>query len=138
MGQLITTIMSLLLLVIVQVGVVQFHLISQIKNELLDISFATATFISNRGGISEADVSQAARDFVKEELKIKSYQLDEKDLTMGISRTFAQEPVLWSHADQFELSMRVPVPFITRVFGRDSDQIYVTRNGTINVMDYDL
>ncbi|MCG7319081.1 hypothetical protein [Brevibacillus laterosporus] len=138
MGQLITTILSVILLILVQIGCVQIHTVFQMKNELLDVSFATTKFISNRGARSEADVTHAVEQFIKEEVKRKPYQLKDTDIVFSIKRSYAQDQALWSHADEFRLQMELAIPALSQLFLTDKPLIYAHRQGTINAMDYDL
>lgn len=138
MGQLITTILSVILLALVQIGVVQVHTVLQLKNELLDLSFATTKFVSNRGGRSDTDVMQAVKQFIKEEANHKLYKFKDTEIRFLIKRSHAQDRVLWSHADEFILQMELPVPVLSKLFPFYKHSIYSQRQGTINVMDYDL
>nr|WP_113757586.1 hypothetical protein [Brevibacillus laterosporus] len=137
MGQLITTIVSVILLAFVQIGVVQVHTVMQLKNELLDLSFATTKFVSNRGGRSDTDVTQAVKRFIKEEVNHKPYKLKDTDIRFLIKRSHAQDRVLWSHADEFTIQMELPAPVLSKLFPFYQHSIYSQRQGTINVMDYD-
>ncbi|GAA4721384.1 hypothetical protein [Brevibacillus fulvus] len=138
MGQLITTILSVIVLLFVPVGIVQLHIVAQMRAELHELSFATVKFISNHGGRSEAEVLESTRAFIEMELASKRYELKEDELKLAVSRTKAADEQLWSHEDEFTLRMEMPFPRMTELFPEWDKPIVIVRTGTINVMDYDL
>ncbi len=138
MGQLITTIVCVLVLLIVPLGVVQVHTVMQMRSELLELSFSTAKFISNRGGTSSDEVLLATKAFIRDELSHKAYRLEEKDVQLELVRTKAHDSTLWSHEDVFQLKMEIPYPVLTTLFSEWQHPIAVKRTGSINTMDYDL
>jgi|GEM_PF-656260 len=138
MGQLISVIVHVMLLLTVPLGFVQIHTAIQMKNELLDLSFAVTKQVSNRGGLNEADIQKMVRDVIRQELATKTYRLEEEDIQAEIVRTKAAQHALWSHEDEFRLSLSMPFPLLSPVFNKWATPLSVTRTGTINMMDYDL
>jgi hypothetical protein len=138
MGQLIAVILNIMVLLLVPLGILQAHIVIQTRNELLEVSAAVAKYVSNHGGTSDAVVQQQVRDIVARELAEKQFSLAEQDLTVMITRTHMADPVLWSHEDEFVLRMEIPYPRFTNYLPVSSSSMAVTRQGTINVMDYDL
>lgn len=138
MGQLIAVILNVMVLLIVPLGILQVHTVVQTKNELLEVSAAAAKYVSNHGGKDGTNMQQEVRRLVSRELAEKQFSLSDRDLTVSISRTRSADPVLWSHEDEFELTVEVPFPGFTDLFPMPADRMKVTRRGTINVMDYDL
>lgn len=138
MGQLIATILNIMVLLVVPLGVVQLHSVMQLRGELIDLSVATTKYISNHGGTSNEDVLHKVREFIREELSGKAYHIKDSDVQLQILRTKAADQVLWSHEDEFRLRMAIPYPNIANLFVNWEKPITVERNGTINVMDYDL
>lgn len=137
MSQLIATLLSVMLLLIVPLGLVQVHTVMSAKSELLDLSLAATKFISNRGATSDGDIEHAVRSFIRQELENKAFHLDEADITITLTRNVAADPRLWSHEDVFTLRLELPYPRITNLFTK-YHAISVSRMGTVNVMDYDL
>ncbi|MBO8165525.1 MAG: hypothetical protein H0Z34_17755 [Brevibacillus sp.] len=137
MGQVIATLLCAVVLLVVPLGVVQVHLVMQVKSELADLSLAAAKYISNRGGLNQQDVEEAVRRFIEQELAEKPFRIEPAGVTVGVERLKAADPLLWSHEDQFRLQLGVPYPAITRLFV-GKERLAVSRYGTINVMDYDL
>jgi hypothetical protein len=137
MGQIITSLLCAAVLLVVPLGVVQVHIVMQVRSELADISLAAAKFVSNRGGLNQQDVKQAVRQFIEQELDGKGFRIAASEVTVEIDRLRAADPLLWSHEDQFRLLLGVPYPSISNLF-QERQQITVARVGTINVMDYDL
>lgn len=138
MSQLITTILSVLLLLGVPLGVVQIHNAMQLKGELMELSFAATKYVNNHGGRSEADVRYAVQQFISQELSSKSYHLTLSDLAITIQRVNPSNPNVWSHEDEFTLTMQMKYPFISHLIPLGTKPIEVKRTGTIQVMDYDL
>jgi hypothetical protein len=138
MGQLITTIISILVLLCVPAGILQVHTVMQMKSELVDLSYAAAKFVSNHGGMSDTDVLRNVRSFVQTELDGKAYKLADSDITVEIVRTKGADPTLWSHADEFRLSLEMPYPKVINLFAGFEKPLRIERLGTINTMDYDL
>lgn len=138
MGQLITTIVSIMLLLLVPLGIVQVHTAIQMENELLDVSMAATKYISNRGGKNDADVQMSVVSYIQQELSQKMYHLKPQDVKLAISRTNKHHPVLWSHEDEFQISMEIPYPALTQLFASWQRPLLIVRTGTINTMDYDL
>ncbi len=138
MGQLVTTLLSLVVVLLVPLGVMQVHAVLQVENELIDVSLAAAKFASNRGGTSDSDMQTAVRQFIRQELAGKMTHINESDVVLTLSRVTAADPVVWSHGDEFRLRLQIPYPVITERFGEWTRPITIERVGTINVMDYDL
>ncbi|MFY0545765.1 hypothetical protein [Brevibacillus sp. H7] len=138
MGQLIATIINVMVLLLVPAGILQIHAVVQTHNELLEIGTAATKYISNNGGTNDATVEQNVRQFVHQELSNKLFQVQERDLQLTVTRTKAADPVLWSHEDEFELRLEIPFPRITGLFPDWGEPIIVVRSGTVQVMDYDL
>jgi hypothetical protein len=138
MGQLIATILNVIVLLVVPLGVVQLHAVMQLRGELIDVSVAATKYISNHGGTSDADVLHNVREFIREELAGKAYHIKDSDIQLQILRTRAADQVLWSHEDEFHLRLSIPYPHIANLFVNWEKPITVERIGTINVMDYDL
>lgn len=138
MGQLIATIVSVMVLILVPAGIMQIHTVVQAHNELLEISTAAAKYVSNHGGISDAAVEQGVRHFVRQELATKSFRVLDSDLQVSVTRTKSDDPVLWSHEDEFRLRLEIPFPRISSLFPEWGESISVVRSGTVQVMDYDL
>ncbi|WP_134685201.1 hypothetical protein [Brevibacillus migulae] len=138
MGQLIATIMNVMLLLMVPLGILQAHTVLQMKSELMEISFAATKYVTNHGGRSDADILSAVRNFIHEEAEGKAYQLREDQIGIEIIRTKSADPTLWSHEDEFVLRMSMPYPKLTTLFPEWERKITTERTGTINVMDYDL
>lgn len=138
MGQLISTILQVIVLLIVPLGVVHIHTVLQARNELLEISLGAAKYISNYGGTNDMAVHQNVRQFVTQELTSKNFHLTESDIEIAVTRTIAAEPILWSHEDEFELRLEIQTPHVSNLFPDWDEPIFVVRTGTINKMDYDL
>ncbi|MFD2369664.1 hypothetical protein ACFSO0_06770 [Brevibacillus sp. GCM10020057] len=138
MGQLIAVILNVMVLLLLPLGILQIHTVVQAKNELLEVSAAAAKYVSNHGGANEAAIQQGVREIIANELREKQFSISESELNVSISRTLSADPVLWSHADEFELKLEVPYPCFTDLFPTPSEKLQVTRHGTVNVMDYDL
>lgn len=138
MGQLVAVILNVMVLLLVPLGILQIHTVVQARNELLEVSAAAAKYVSNHGGASEEQVQQEVQAFVSRELAEKRFSLAESELTMSITRTRAADPLLWSHEDEFMLRMEIPFPRITELLPMPDDTLRVMRQGTINIMDYDL
>ena len=138
MSQLITTILSVLLLINVPLGFVQIHNGMQLKSELMELSFAATKYVNNHGGRSEADIQNAVQQFIAQELSGKAYRLKLSDLTVTVQRLNPSNPNIWSHEDEFMLTMQMKVPFVSHIFPIETKPLEVKRTGTIQVMDYDL
>lgn len=138
MGQLFSTILVIIVLLLVPLGVVQIHTVIQMKSELIDISMSAAKFVSNHGGRSDTQVLQSVRTYIVQELASKSYRIKATDLLVQITRTKTAEPNLWSHEDEFHLVIAIPYPRVTSLFPGWEQPLTVARKGTVNVMDYDL
>jgi len=138
MGQLIATILNVLLLLLVPAGILQIHTAVQTHNELLEVGMAVAKHVSNHGGRSDAAVEQEVRQYVQQELADKSFQLQGSEISITVIRTKAADPVVWSHEDEFQLRLAVPFPRISSLFPDWGEPITVVRYGTVQVMDYDL
>ncbi|NGQ96421.1 hypothetical protein G3578_14755 [Brevibacillus sp. SYP-B805] len=138
MGQLLATIMNVMVLLMVPLGVLQAHVVLQMKSELLEISMAATKYVTNHGGKNDAEVVNQLRQFIHQELAEKSYRLDENDIRIEVARTKAADPILWSHEDEFRLRLSIPYPQLTALFPDWPQLLDVERTGTINVMDYDL
>lgn len=137
MGQIVTSLLCAAVLLVVPLGVVQVHIVMQVRSELADISLAATKFVSNRGGIHQQDVQQAVRNFIVQELSAKGFWVEASEVKVEVDRLQAADPLLWSHEDSFRLRLGVPYPSITQLF-QERKEITVERIGTINVMDYDL
>lgn len=138
MGQLFSTILVIMVLLLVPLGVVQIHVVMQMKSELLDLSVTAAKFVSNHGGTSDSQVMASLRSYLKQELANKTYRINPDDVQVQIIRTKAAEPNVWSHEDEFKLVIGIPYPRITTLFPSWERPLTTERTGTINVMDYDL
>jgi hypothetical protein len=138
MGQLITTLVSVMILLVVPLGVVQIHTVSQMRSELIDLSLAATKYLSNHGGKGDAEVQNAVQQFVSQELASKVYRIEENELQIQVTRVHAADPTLWSHEDVFKLRLQIPYPGFTTLFSEWEAPIAIERTGTINVMDYDL
>lgn len=138
MGQIITTIVSIMLILLVPLGIVQVHVALQMENELLDLSMAATKYVSNHGGKNDGEIERKVDTFVQQQLSQKMYRLNPQDVKMSISRIKKQDPLLWSHEDEFQLIMEIPYPSITTLFVEWQKPLHVMRIGTINTMDYDL
>jgi hypothetical protein len=138
MGQLIATLINVMVLLLVPLGVLQVHTVAQARNELIEVSAAAAKYLSNHGGTSDSQVIDNIHQFVRQELANKSFHIRESDLQISVVRTKAADPRLWSHEDEFMLRMQMPYPRITEWFPIRKSAIDVVRNGTVNIMDYDL
>jgi hypothetical protein len=138
MGQLITTIMNIIVLLLVPLGVLQVHTVLQMKNELLEMSLAATKYVTNHGGMNDSDVVAQIRGFIRQEVSQKSYRLDENEIQIEVTRTKAADPMKWSHEDDFLLRMSIPYPQLTTLFPEWQRPLVVERTGTVNVMDYDL
>lgn len=138
MGQLITTIMNVMVLLLVPIGVLQAHTVLQMKSELMEMSLAATKYVTNHGGRNEEEIVAEVRVFVQQELVAKAYQLRGDQIGIEITRTKAADPILWSHEDEFRLRMSMPYPQVTTLFSEWQREILVERTGTINMMDYDL
>ncbi|MDR7319524.1 hypothetical protein [Brevibacillus nitrificans] len=138
MGQLFAVLLNVMVLLLVPLGILQVHTVVQTKNELLEVSAAAAKYVSNHGGADEAAVQQAVQAFISRELSEKKLSLSGSDLAVNITRTYSADPIVWSHEDEFELQLEVPYPRLTELFPLPAERMQVTRQGTVNVMDYDL
>lgn len=138
MSQLITTILSVILLLSVPLGVVQIHNVMQLKGELLELSFAATKYINNHGGRNETDVRNSVQQFVVQELASKAYTITPSDLTLTVRRVNPANPNVWSHEDEFLLTMQMKVPFVSSLIPIEMTPIELSRTGTVQVMDYDL
>lgn len=138
MGQLIATILNIMVLLLVPLGLLQVHTVIQAHNELLEVSAAAVKFISNHGGTSDTVIHQEVRAFISRELVEKQLSLPDSQLTISISRTLAADSVLWSHEDEFTLRIEIPFPRFTELIPMPANTMQVMRRGTVNIMDYDL
>jgi Flp pilus assembly protein TadG len=138
MGQLFAVLLNVMVLLLVPLGIMQVHTVVQTKNELLEVSAAAAKYVSNHGGTDEATIHQAVQAFILRELSEKKLSLSGSDLTVTITRTYSADPIVWSHEDEFELRVEAPYPRLTELFPLPAERMQVTRQGTVNVMDYDL
>ncbi|MED4781240.1 hypothetical protein [Brevibacillus choshinensis] len=138
MGQLIAVILNVMVLLLVPLGILQIHTVIQAKNELLEVSAAAVKYVSNHGGVDEVTVQQEVRELISRELVEKQMSLPEPDLDVSITRTRWADPALWSHEDEFVLRMEIPYPRFTELIPMPAEKMQVTRQGTINTMDYDL
>ncbi|MGE5702716.1 MAG: hypothetical protein ACM32O_09325 [Clostridia bacterium] len=138
MGQLVTTIISILLVLLVPLGIVQVHTALQMENELLELSLASTKFVSNRGGTSDTDVMLALDSYIQLELSQKQYRLDRKDIKVNLMRSKIHNPPLWSHEDVFQVRLEIPYPVISQLFASWQQPLQTVRTGTVNTMDYDL
>jgi len=138
MGQLMAVILNVMVLLLVPLGILQVHTVVQAKNELLEVSAAAAKYVSNHGGTDEASVMYGVQEIISRELVEKQLSLSESELVVSVSRTYSADPVLWSHADEFELKLEIPYPRFTDLLPLPADRMQVIRHGTVNVMDYDL
>jgi len=138
MGQLIAVILNVMVLLLVPLGLLQVHTVIQTHNELLEISAAAAKYVSNHGGVSDSVVQQQVRKVISRELKEKQFSLSEQDVAVSIVRTLSADPAIWSHEDEFILHLEIPYPWFTKLLPATSQTLTVSRQGTINVMDYDL
>lgn len=138
MGQLIAVILNVMVLLLVPLGLLQVHTVIQAHNELLEISAAAAKYVSNHGGVNDAVVQQQVKRVISRELREKQFSLTEQDVAVSIVRTQSADPAMWSHEDEFMLSMEIPYPRFTNLLPTSSRTLAVSRQGTINVMDYDL
>jgi hypothetical protein len=138
MGQLISTIVNVMVFLLVPLGVLQVHTVAQVRHELLEVSAAAVKYLSNHGGTSDSEVISDIRQFVRQELSSKSFQIQESELQISVLRTKAADPHLWSHEDEFQLRMQIPYPLFTELFPVEKSTISVVRNGTVTIMDYDL
>jgi len=138
MGQLIAVILNVMVLLVVPLGILQVHTVVQARNELLEVSAAATKYVSNHGGTSEVELQQQVRAFISRELAEKRLSLSEPELSVSITRTRSADPILLSHEDEFELQMTIPFPQFTKLIPMPAKTLQVIRQGTINVMDYDL
>jgi hypothetical protein len=138
MGQIISTLLNVMVLLLVPLGVLQVHTAAQVRSELLEISAAAVKYLSNHGGTSDSEVLSDIRQFVRQELVSKSFHIPESELQISVVRTKAVDPLLWSHEDEFQLRMQIPFPLFTEMFPIEKSTISVVRKGTVNIMDYDL
>lgn len=138
MGQIVAVILNVMVLLLVPLGFLQVHTVVQARNELLEISAAAVKYVSNHGGTSDTAVHQEVSTFISRELTDKHFSLAESEWSVGIVRTRAADPRLWSHEDEFELRMEIPFPRFTELLPMPAHTMQVTRQGTINMMDYDL
>lgn len=138
MGQLIATIMNVMILLLVPLGILQVHTVLQAKAELAEMSLAATKYVTNHGGRSEQEIVDGVRSFIREELKEKVYKLQEEQIGIEIIRTKGADQVVWSHEDEFRLRMTLPYPQLTTLFPEWEQEITVERTGTVNIMDYDL
>ncbi|KQL47055.1 hypothetical protein AN963_19640 [Brevibacillus choshinensis] len=138
MGQLIAVILNVMVLLLVPLGILQIHTVIQAKNELLEVSAAAVKYVSNHGGVDEVTVQQEVLELISRELVEKQMSLPEPDLDVSITRTRWADPALWSHEDEFVLRMEIPYPRFTELIPLPAGKMQVTRQGTINTMDYDL
>ncbi len=138
MGQFITTLLSIMLLLVVPVGVAQVHTVLQMKSELQELSFAAAKFVNNHGGQNESEIETALRQFVQQELGSKTYRLKPEDVMVSVQRIVTTNPDVWSHEDEFSLQMEMPYPLLSGLFPEWARPLEIQRIGTIQVMDYDL
>lgn len=138
MSQLITTIISVMLLLVVPLGVAQIHTVLQIKSECLELSFAATKFLTNHGGKNETEVLRDLKQFIAVEVRDKAYHVSSDDITISVTRIQTTFPTVWSHEDEFQLSMSIPYPVLTNLFPEWERPIETQRIGTIQVMDYDL
>jgi len=138
MGQLIAVILNVMVLLLVPLGILQVHTVVQTRNELLEVSAAATKYVSNHGGMNEVLVQQEVRAFISRELAEKRMSLSEPELAVTVTRIRAADPILWSHEDEFVLQMSIPFPQFTKLIPMPAKNLKVIRQGTINVMDYDL
>ncbi|MGO0058686.1 hypothetical protein ACTID9_01235 [Brevibacillus fluminis] len=138
MGQVITTIVSIMLLLLVPLGIVQIHTALQTENELLELSLAATKYISNHGGRNDGEIKAKVSAFIQQELVQKRSRLQANDVSLVVTRIKMNDPVLWSHEDEFQLNLEIPYPSITTLFAQWQRPLHVMRIGTINTMDYDL
>ncbi|GED72933.1 hypothetical protein BRE01_66350 [Brevibacillus reuszeri] len=138
MGQLIAVILNVMVLLVVPLGILQAHTVIQARNELLEVSAAAAKYVSNHGGMNEALIQQEVRAYISRELTEKRMSLSEPELAVTVTRIRAADPILWSHEDEFVLQMSIPFPQFTMLIPMPAKTLQVIRQGTINVMDYDL
>ncbi|MED4571363.1 hypothetical protein [Brevibacillus agri] len=138
MGQLVAVILNVMLLLMVSLGLLQVHTVVQAENELMEVSAAATKYISNRGGTNESLLQEEVRAFIAKELVEKRFSLSEREMSVSVTRTHSADPVLWSHADEFSLVLTIPYPGFTSWILAPAETLQVTRQGTINVMDYDL
>ncbi|MGZ0051286.1 hypothetical protein [Brevibacillus gelatini] len=138
MGQLVAVILNVMLLLMVSLGLLQVHTVVQTENELMEVSAAVTKYISNRGGVNESSLQKEVRTLIARELAEKGFSLQEREMSVSVTRTHSADPVLWSHADEFSLVLTIPYPGFTSWIPAPADTLQVTRHGTINVMDYDL
>lgn len=138
MGQLIAVIVNIMVLLLVPLGILQIHTVIQAKNELLEVSAAAVKYVSNHGGTSEAAVQQKVRELISSELVEKQMSLLDQEVDVSITRTRFADPALWSHEDEFVLRVEVPFPRFTELIPMPAERLQVIRQGTVNVMDYDL
>lgn len=138
MGQLIAVILNIMVLLLVPLGILQTHTVIQAKNELLEVSAAAVKYVSNHGGTNEATVEKKVRELISGELAEKQMSLAGQELSVSITRTHSADPALWSHEDEFVLRVEVPYPRFTELIPMPRERLQVIRQGTINVMDYDL
>lgn len=138
MGQLIAVILNVMVLLVVPLGILQVHTVVQARNELLEVSAAATKYVSNHGGTSEVELQQQVHDFISRELAEKRLSLSESELSVSITRTRSADPILLSHEDEFVLQMTIPFPQFTKLIPMPAKTLQVIRQGTINVMDYDL
>ncbi|QRG67851.1 hypothetical protein [Brevibacillus choshinensis] len=138
MGQLIAVILHIMVILLVPLGILQTHTVIQAKNELLEVSASAVKYVSNHGGTNEATVEQKVRELISSELAEKQMSLVGQELDVSITRTRSADPALWSHEDEFVLTVEAPFPRFTSLIPMPGEKLRVIRQGTINVMDYDL
>ncbi|MGN7472142.1 hypothetical protein [Brevibacillus sp. SAFN-007a] len=138
MGQLVAVIFHIMLLLMVSLGLLQVHTVVQAENELMEVSAAVTKYISNRGGTNDNLLQEEVRAFIARELAEKRFSLSESEMSVSVTRTHSADPVLWSHADEFSLVLNIPYPGFASWIPVPAAKLQVTRQGTINVMDYDL
>ncbi|NRQ57014.1 MULTISPECIES: hypothetical protein [Brevibacillus] len=138
MGQFVAVILNIMLLLLVTIGLLQAHVVVQTENELMEVSAAAVKYISNHGGSNEGALQEEVRSIISRELAEKRFSLSEQEMSVRVTRTHSADPVLWSHADEFSLVLTIPYPGFTSWIPVPADTLQVTRQGTINVMDYDL
>jgi hypothetical protein len=105
---------------------------------MLEVSAAAVKYVSNHGGVDEVTIQQEVRELISRELVEKQMSLPDQDLDVSITRTRSADPALWSHEDEFVLRVEIPYPRFTELIPMPAENMHVTRQGTINIMDYDL
>ncbi|MDF2682645.1 MAG: hypothetical protein K0R47_3835 [Brevibacillus sp.] len=138
MGQLVAVLLNVMVLLLVPLGFLQIHTVIQAKNEMLEVSAAAVKYVSNHGGVDEVTIQQEVRELISRELVEKQMSLPDQDLDVSITRTRSADPALWSHEDEFVLRVEIPYPRFTELIPMPAENMHVTRQGTINIMDYDL